>query len=112
MMREIEEVLNKARAISEHQPIFLRAIQEVFEAIEPAVSRHRQYIRHGILERMVEPSGRSFSECPGSTTRADNSEPRLSHRNEQRHRSVQGRPEISSERQFRDSEVSRVRANI
>ena len=39
MMREIEEVLNKVRATSEHQPIFLQAIQEVFESIEPAVSR-------------------------------------------------------------------------
>ena len=55
MMREIEEVLNKVRATSEHQPIFLQAIQEVFESIEPAVSRHPQYIKHGILERMVEP---------------------------------------------------------
>jgi len=55
MMREIEEVLNKVRGTSEHQPIFLQAIQEVFESIEPAVSRHPQYIKHGILERMVEP---------------------------------------------------------
>ena len=55
MMREIEEVLSKVRATSEHQPIFLQAIQEVFESIEPAVSRHPQYIKYGILERMVEP---------------------------------------------------------
>jgi glutamate dehydrogenase (NADP+) len=27
----------------------------VFESIKPAVSRHPQYIKHGILERMVEP---------------------------------------------------------
>jgi hypothetical protein len=36
MMHEIEEVLNKVRATSEHQPIFLQTIQEVFESIEPA----------------------------------------------------------------------------
>ena len=35
-MREIEEVLNKVRATSEHQPIFLRAIQETFESMESA----------------------------------------------------------------------------
>ena len=55
MMREIEEVLNKVRATSEHQPVFIQAIQEVFESIEPAVKRHPQYIQHVILERMVEP---------------------------------------------------------
>jgi glutamate dehydrogenase (NADP+) len=55
MMREIEEVLNKVRATSDHQPVFLQAIQEVFESIEPAVRRHPQYIQFSILERMVEP---------------------------------------------------------
>ncbi|MGH7930868.1 MAG: hypothetical protein ACREQV_24110 [Candidatus Binatia bacterium] len=55
MMREIQEVLNKVRATSDHQPVFIQAIEEVFESIEPAVRRHPQYIRHAILERMVEP---------------------------------------------------------
>jgi glutamate dehydrogenase (NADP+) len=55
MMREIEEVLNKVRATSDHQPVFIQAIQEVFESIEPAVKRHPQYIQYAILERMVEP---------------------------------------------------------
>lgn len=54
-MREIEEVLNKVRATSDHQPVFIQAIQEVYESIEPAVQRHPQYIQHAILERMVEP---------------------------------------------------------
>lgn len=55
MMREIEEVLNKIRATSDHQPVFIQAIQEVYESIEPAVQRHPRYIQHVILERMVEP---------------------------------------------------------
>jgi glutamate dehydrogenase (NADP+) len=55
MMREIADVLNKVRATSEHQPVFIQAIQEVFESIEPAVKRHPQYTQHAILERMVEP---------------------------------------------------------
>lgn len=55
MMREIEAVLNKVQATSDHQPVFIQAIKEVFESIEPAVRRHPQYIQHAILERMVEP---------------------------------------------------------
>ena len=55
MMREIEEVLHKVQAISEHQPVFIQALKEVFESIEPAVRSHPQYLKHAILERMVEP---------------------------------------------------------
>jgi glutamate dehydrogenase (NADP+) len=55
MLREIEQVLNKVRATSDHQPVFIQAIQEVFESIEPAVRRHPQYTQYAILERMVEP---------------------------------------------------------
>ncbi len=55
MMREIEEVMSKVRAKSDHQPVFIQAIQEVYESIEPAVKRHPQYVQHNILERMVEP---------------------------------------------------------
>ncbi|MBI4529467.1 MAG: NADP-specific glutamate dehydrogenase [Deltaproteobacteria bacterium] len=54
-MREIEEVMNKVKAKSDHQPVFIQAIQEVYESIEPAVKRRPQYIQHNILERMVEP---------------------------------------------------------
>ena len=35
MIREIEDVLNKVRAISDHQPVFLQTIREVYESIEP-----------------------------------------------------------------------------
>lgn len=55
MMREIEEVMSKVRAKSDHQPVFIQAIQEVYESIEPAVKRHPQYVEHNILERLVEP---------------------------------------------------------
>lgn len=54
-MTEIEEVLKKVRATSDHQPVFIQAIQEVFESIEPAVRRHPKYVQHAILERLVEP---------------------------------------------------------
>lgn len=55
MIREIEDVMNKVKAKSDHQPVFIQAIQEVYESIEPAVQRHPQYVKHNILERLVEP---------------------------------------------------------
>jgi glutamate dehydrogenase (NADP+) len=55
MMKEIEEVLNKVRKKSDHQPIFIQAIQEVFDSIEPVVRRRPQYAEHNVLERLVEP---------------------------------------------------------
>ncbi len=55
MMREIEEVISKVKAKSDHQPVFIQAIREVYESIEPAVQRHPQYMKHNILERLVEP---------------------------------------------------------
>lgn len=45
MIRAIEDVMNKVRATSDHQPVFIRAIQEVYESIEPAVQRHPQVAR-------------------------------------------------------------------
>jgi glutamate dehydrogenase (NADP+) len=55
MMHEIEQVIDKVRAKSDHQPVFIQAILEVFESIEPAVKRHPQYVEHNVLERLVEP---------------------------------------------------------
>ena len=39
MMKEINEVMEKVKRKSDHQPVFLQAIQEVFESIEPVVKR-------------------------------------------------------------------------
>jgi glutamate dehydrogenase (NADP+) len=55
MMKEIEEVFEKVRRKSRHQPNFLQAVHEVFEWIEPAVKRNPQYVEHNVLERLVEP---------------------------------------------------------
>ena len=37
------------------QPEFLQAVREVFESLEPVVSKHPEYEANGVLERMVEP---------------------------------------------------------
>ena len=37
------------------QPEFLQAVREVFESLEPVVSKHPEYEANGVLERLVEP---------------------------------------------------------
>jgi glutamate dehydrogenase (NADP+) len=55
MIPEIAVVMSAVKKKSDHQPIFLQAVQEVFEWIEPAVRRHPKYTDYNILERLVEP---------------------------------------------------------
>jgi glutamate dehydrogenase (NADP+) len=54
MIPEIAVVMAAVKKKSDHQPIFLQAVQEVFEWIEPAVRRHPKYTDYNILERIVE----------------------------------------------------------
>ncbi|PXY80630.1 NADP-specific glutamate dehydrogenase [Bifidobacterium indicum] len=37
------------------QPEFLQAVREVFDSLEPVVSKHPEYEANGVLERLVEP---------------------------------------------------------
>ena len=37
------------------QPEFLQAVREVFESLEPVVTKHPEYEANGVLERLVEP---------------------------------------------------------
>ena len=51
----IKEVLAIARAKNPAEPEFLQAVQEVLETLGPAISRHPEYQKARILERMIEP---------------------------------------------------------
>ena len=53
------EYVNRVYRQVEHrdgdQPEFLQAVREVFESLEPVVSKHPEYEANGVLERLVEP---------------------------------------------------------
>ena len=53
------EYVNRVYQQVEHrdgdQPEFLQAVREVFESLEPVVSKHPEYEANGVLERLVEP---------------------------------------------------------
>ncbi len=50
-----EQVLAALRTRDAHETEFLQAVYEVFETIEPVLTRHPHYQKARILERMVEP---------------------------------------------------------
>src|SRR5271166_1691489 len=51
----IKDVLNIARTKNPAEPEFLQAVQEVLETLGPAISKHPEYQKARILERMIEP---------------------------------------------------------
>lgn len=51
----VQRVYQQVEGRDGDQPEFLQAVQEVFESLQPVVSRHPEYEANGILERLVEP---------------------------------------------------------
>ena len=54
-MGYIERVLEQVQARDPDQPVFHQAVEEVLESLAPALDRHPELERAGILERLVEP---------------------------------------------------------
>jgi glutamate dehydrogenase (NADP+) len=51
----IKDVLAVARAKNPAEPEFLQAVQEVLESLGPAITKHPEYQKARILERLIEP---------------------------------------------------------
>src|SRR5271157_5520923 len=51
----IHDVLNIVRAKNPAEPEFHQAVQEVLESLGPALSKHPEYQKAKILERLIEP---------------------------------------------------------
>ncbi|GAA4869841.1 NADP-specific glutamate dehydrogenase [Saccharopolyspora cebuensis] len=47
-----------------HQPEFSQAAHEVLESLEPALSRHPEYLKSGVLERLCEPERQIIFRVP------------------------------------------------
>ena len=54
-LRLTADVYRTIRSRDGHQPEFGQAVHEVLESLEPALARHPEYLRHGVLERLCEP---------------------------------------------------------
>ena len=51
----IEEVYARVQARCANEPEFLQAVREVMETLEPVLEQHPEYVKSGIVERIVEP---------------------------------------------------------
>lgn len=51
----VNEVFQSVQEKNPNEPEFLQAVKEIFDSLVPVFAQHPTYIKHGILERIVEP---------------------------------------------------------
>ncbi|HIU93795.1 MAG TPA: NADP-specific glutamate dehydrogenase [Candidatus Aphodomorpha intestinavium] len=51
----LEGLLETVQRTSAHQPEFQQAVAEVFESLAPVLERHPEFVKAGILDRLIEP---------------------------------------------------------
>ncbi|MBQ9406076.1 MAG: NADP-specific glutamate dehydrogenase [Desulfovibrio sp.] len=54
-MSYVQNVMDDLSAKYAHEPVFLQAIQEVLQSLQPVLDKNGQYEKNKILERIVEP---------------------------------------------------------
>ncbi len=63
-MSYASSVLEKVMQRNAHEPEFLQAVREVLESLEPVVERHPEFVKAGVLERIVEPERQVIFRVP------------------------------------------------
>ena len=51
----LEGLMETVQRTSAHQPEFQQAVAEVFESLAPVLERHPEFVKAGILDRLIEP---------------------------------------------------------
>lgn len=51
----LQDVFSDVSRKNAHEPEFIQAVGEVLESIAPAMDRHPEFVKAGIVRRMVEP---------------------------------------------------------
>ncbi|MED1441893.1 NADP-specific glutamate dehydrogenase [Aeribacillus composti] len=51
----VNDVFQSVQEKNPNEPEFLQAVKEIFDSLVPVFAQHPTYIKHGILERIVEP---------------------------------------------------------
>jgi glutamate dehydrogenase (NADP+) len=59
-----QELMEKVVRRNPNEPEFHQAVQEVLESLEPVIAKHPEYVKAGILERIVEPERQIFFRVP------------------------------------------------
>ena len=51
----LNDLMDRVVKRNANEPEFHQAVQEVLESIEPVIEKHPEYVKAGVIERMVEP---------------------------------------------------------
>ena len=54
-MKLLKPVMDSVLARNPNQPEFHQAVQEVLETLEPVMEKHPEWVKAGIMDRLVEP---------------------------------------------------------
>ena len=63
-MSYITELIEKVKEKNPNEPEFHQAVEEVLQSLEPVLERNPQYVKAGILERIVEPERQIIFRVP------------------------------------------------
>jgi glutamate dehydrogenase (NADP+) len=63
-MSYISELMEKVVKRNPNEPEFHQAVKEVLESLEPVIERHPEYVKAGILDRIVEPERQIIFRVP------------------------------------------------
>ncbi len=63
-MHIARKVIDELKCRNPHEPEFIQAVSEVLESIIPALDANPQYVKAGIIERMVEPERQLIFRVP------------------------------------------------
>jgi glutamate dehydrogenase (NADP+) len=63
-MSYVSELLEKVIKRNPNEPEFHQAVKEVLESLEPVIAKHPEYVKAGILERIVEPERQIIFRVP------------------------------------------------
>ncbi|HEX3010430.1 MAG TPA: NADP-specific glutamate dehydrogenase [Syntrophomonadaceae bacterium] len=64
MSSYVQKVMQTVTKRNSNEPEFLQAVKEVLESLEPALEKHPEYEKAGILERIVEPERQIMFRVP------------------------------------------------
>ncbi len=113
MSEYVASLLAEVKAKNPAEPEFHQAVQEVAESLALVLDRHPEYRHAKILERIIEPERVIMFRVPWQDDQGRGpGQPRLPHRDEQRHRPLQGRPALPPLGQPRHPQVPGLRAGL
>lgn len=60
----VSELLERVIKRNPNEPEFIQAVTEVLESLEPVIERHPEYVKAGVLDRIVEPERQIIFRVP------------------------------------------------